>query len=417
MTRLVLIFIAIKLLNAWQLQAQTPGVIYFTYVPAWNSSDNLTGMVEGVAPEEYKVAVYIYVISGWWTKPTFADPLTDINPDGSWECDITTGGLDPQATMIIAFLVPEGYFPPQGNGQAELPALLFQYPYAFEIRESEDRQLNFSGLRWRVKHSEFPVGPGPNYFSDQENDLWVDEINDELHLAIHNRGSNWYCTEVIADTSFGYGRYTFYVNSRFDLFDPNIIVGLFTWDDGAQAQHYREIDIELGRWGDPENENSQYVVQPFYHSGNMWRFNCDLAQQIATTHQFVWKANRLTFESHFGHSLEPADGSDIIAGWEYSGEDIPPPGNENIRINFWLMNGEPPLNSANAELVISQFRYSPPGDLSGDGQVDATDVSLACQQILGLANLSQTQFAMADVNNDNKISIEDIVRMLEHLAR
>ena len=94
--------------------------IEFTNVPPLGSFSNLQGQVRYVNPNEFKVAVYIYV-SGWWTKPTFASPLTNIRNDGSFTTDITTGGFDQTATRIIAYLVPNGYNPPAMSGGRELP--------------------------------------------------------------------------------------------------------------------------------------------------------------------------------------------------------------------------------------------------------------------------------------------------------
>ena len=88
-------------------------VIEFAYVPPYGSFENLKGQIWHVWPSDYKVAVYIYVIGRWWTKPYWSWPLTTINPDGSWTCDITTGGVDQRATNIVAFLVPNGYDPPE----------------------------------------------------------------------------------------------------------------------------------------------------------------------------------------------------------------------------------------------------------------------------------------------------------------
>lgn len=67
-------------------------VIEFTYAPPYGSFQNLEGQVWHVKPSDYKVAVYIYV-AGWWTKPYWDRPLTTIQSDGSWICDITTGGV------------------------------------------------------------------------------------------------------------------------------------------------------------------------------------------------------------------------------------------------------------------------------------------------------------------------------------
>jgi exo-beta-1,3-glucanase (GH17 family) len=98
--------------------------IEFTYVPAYGSFENLTGRVLHVWPADYKVALYIKVGGGWWTKPTFAHPLTDIRADGGWLNSIVTGGTDYNATQIAAFLVPNGYSPPQMSGGGTLPSEL-----------------------------------------------------------------------------------------------------------------------------------------------------------------------------------------------------------------------------------------------------------------------------------------------------
>jgi hypothetical protein len=72
---------------------------------------------------DYQVAVYIEV-GGWWNKPYWNRPLAPIQSDGRWQCDITTGGVDEQATRIVAFLVPKGFQPPLLSGSATLPAVL-----------------------------------------------------------------------------------------------------------------------------------------------------------------------------------------------------------------------------------------------------------------------------------------------------
>jgi hypothetical protein len=96
-----------------------------TAVPPIGSSEDLRGQVWHVAPGDYGVAVYIKVLGGWWTKPYWNDPVTPINCDGSWTCDITTGGEDAQATDIAAFLIPLTYTPPTAAWEGALPAELY----------------------------------------------------------------------------------------------------------------------------------------------------------------------------------------------------------------------------------------------------------------------------------------------------
>jgi exo-beta-1,3-glucanase (GH17 family) len=96
-----------------------------TSVPPIGSSENLRGQVWHVAPTNYGVAVYIKVLGGWWTKPFWNDPVTPIACDGSWTCDITTGGEDTQATDIAAFLIPLTYTPPAATWADTLPTELY----------------------------------------------------------------------------------------------------------------------------------------------------------------------------------------------------------------------------------------------------------------------------------------------------
>ena len=98
--------------------------IEFSDVPPYGSSADLKGRVRHVRPSDIVVAVYIKVGNGWWAKPYYATPTTPIWPDGTWTCDITTGGIDETATQIVAYLIPKSYTPPQMSGWSSLPAEL-----------------------------------------------------------------------------------------------------------------------------------------------------------------------------------------------------------------------------------------------------------------------------------------------------
>lgn len=108
--------------------ADNQGSIEFTSVPPYGSTSPLVGRVSNVDPNSYQVAVYIKVGSGWWTKPTFAAPLTTISADGSFTANITTGGSDQTATQIKAYIVPAGYKIPLMSGGSVLPTTLAAFP-------------------------------------------------------------------------------------------------------------------------------------------------------------------------------------------------------------------------------------------------------------------------------------------------
>ncbi|MCK4339511.1 MAG: T9SS type A sorting domain-containing protein [Candidatus Cloacimonetes bacterium] len=357
------VVVASTLLTTGILVSQNNGGIGFTYVPPWGSYYNLYGQVWDVTPSEYRVAVYIYLEGWWWPKPYATNPLTIIADDSTWTCDITTGGIDKYATRIIAFLVPDGYEPPQsGYSYSQwpeyLPIELYDFPYVLECRYPGNRIISFSGYNWIVKQCEETIGPGLNYFSDNTSDVWVDE-NDELHMKITYRSGKWYCSEVIADTSLGYGKHVFYVKSRVDSLDQNAVLGLFTWDECTPPEppyNYREMDIEFSRWGEAQSDtNAQYVVQPWDTPGNRHRFIID--SDTCTTHMFEWRENYIEFQSYYGCSSTPSS-NDLIESWTYTGSDIPTPGDENPRINLWLFNGVPPSDGEDIEIIIQCFEFT-----------------------------------------------------------
>jgi hypothetical protein len=244
------------------------------------------------------------------------------------------------------------------------------------------RLIEFSSYMWAVLRSDWPIGVGPNCFTGEPDNVRVDP-NGRLHLVIVQKeggGCDWYSSEVIVRKSFGYGTYVFTIKNRLD-FDEKVILGAFTWDGDAPAHHYREMDFEFGRWQDPNNDNSQFVVQPWNTPGNICRFNTDYSGPTdTTTHVMVWRPDRIRFISYYGNftsSLPPAE--NIIHTWEYTGSDIPLPGDENIRMNLWLVCGEPPANGQEVEMIIADFRHSADpcfglgGDTDGDTLCDDAD--------------------------------------------
>ena len=339
--------------NAHGASAGNP-IIEFTFVPPYGSSDNLIGRIRDVDPINYKVAVYIFVEgSGWWTKPTFAQPLTPIRSDSTWTCDITTGGNDAYATRIHAFLLPNGVNPPQAGGLTDLPASLFTISVANVSATRSPKMVVFSGYEWWVKTSAVPVGPGPNYFSDSAENIWVDSLG-QLHLKMTQRNGRWHCSEVVLRNSLGYGRYVFQLTGKIGRLDPNVVLGLFTWDN-ASAEFHREIDIEFSRWSVATDPNAQYVVQPWDRPGNRQRWVIPTALDFST-HSFIWKPDSISFLSTKGHqTAAPLDS--IIYSWNYKGPNIPTHGNENARINLWLFNGQAPTDTAEVEVIIKKFIF------------------------------------------------------------
>jgi hypothetical protein len=220
------------------------------------------------------------------------------------------------------------------------------------------RVIHFSGYDWWVKSSPARVGPGPNYFSDSTNHVWVD-AQGRLHLRISQVSTNWSCAEVVATRTFGYGSYRFELASSVNDLDPNAVLGLFTWSDDPDDAH-REIDIEGSRWGNAADvNNAQYVVQPWDMASHLLRYAVP-AGQTNSTHLFTWETNRVVFQSMRGSYSPNPSPTQLIRQWTYT-RAVPQTGDENVRINLWLYSGRPPTDRQEVECVISSFQFVPLG--------------------------------------------------------
>jgi hypothetical protein len=260
---------------------------------------------------------------------------------------------------FAAYLVPANTMPPLLQGEPQLPGNLAAMAIASHHVEASPgaRTIQFADHTWYVKTSANPVGPGPNLFSDHPEDVWVDAAG-RLHLHISLRDNRWYSSEVFSRDLFGYGRFTFQLAAHNQPLDHNVVLGLFFWDDTTTDPQHREIDIELARWGIAANANAQFVVQPWEHPANLYRFN--LAANETTTHRFDWAADYVQFTSFYGHRLLPEPGQ-ALAAWHYTGTDVPPAGLGNARINLWLLDGNPPADGQPVEVIISAFDYEAAG--------------------------------------------------------
>jgi hypothetical protein len=208
------------------------------------------------------------------------------------------------------------------------------------------RTISFAGRVWDVKSRAESVGPGPNRFSASTRSVWVDR-NGYLHLKVNYSGGKWRCAEISSQASLGYGRYSFSLGSDVSSLDPNVVLGLFTWDDDP-AYNDREIDLEFSRWSRPSAPAaSEFVVEPSYVAGHVQPVT--LKPGTRSEQRFSWSAGRVAFASSNGSP----------ASWSYSGNGVPPPGGEKVHLNLWLNKGLPPANGRPVEVVIRSFSFTP----------------------------------------------------------
>jgi hypothetical protein len=225
-----------------------------------------------------------------------------------------------------------------------LIATFWAWEEAFE--PSFERVIRFSGYEWLVKASNGLVGPGPYYFSDTSESVWVDE-NGWLHLKVREEAGRWLASEIVSVDSFGYGEYAFEVDGAATDIDRNVVLGFFTWSDDIAFAH-REIDIEISRWMDPAGLNGQCVVQPYHVPGAVVRFDLPTAETMLDL-RFAWSRDSVLCTA-------ATPGRPKLFEHRYT-SGIPQAGGENARINLWLVAGRPPANGAPVEVIVKRFDF------------------------------------------------------------
>jgi hypothetical protein len=361
--------------------------IQITNAPPFGQDGPLSGTVSNVNFNDYQVGVLLFVPGvGWFSKPTCAQLFVPIGSDGSWHSAVDSGGEgDFTATKYAAYLVPLNATASCQSGVDGLPFDLETEAVgrAFINRPNTAAYLQFSGLNWEITQNPYLLlYPGPCAFS--ANNVSVDG-NGNLHLKITDDSGTWHCAQVAtppqplmgqqASQTYGYGTYTFNLASAVDGLDPNVVFGLFTWSDdpaypgplspwtnnpGGGIPSHSELDVEFSRWGIPTGPNAQFAVQPYTNNGARYQFTMPPGYNTSTA-IIYWFPDGISFK------VQDSNGN-IIQQYSYPGP-VPPPGEnggwmglpnlQQVRLNLWLYNGQPPQNGQNAEVVLSNFSYTP----------------------------------------------------------
>ena len=335
------------LLNSCRSQAASVGPsIEFTRVPQADEGgrekhDIIEGRVPGARPGQQ---IVLYARSGtWWLQPLVSQPFTKIGPNSKWTNATHLG------TEYAALLVDPGFRPPATTNV--LPAVggaVSAVAIAKGASSPPSISLRFSGYEWRVRDA--PSSRGGMNLYDPSN-AWTD-TRGALHLRIAKVSGKWTCAEVSLTRSLGYGTYSFVVRDTSHL-EPAAVFGMFTWDYSGAEQNYREVDIEISRFGDPASKNAEYVVQPYYVPANVARFTTPSG---TLTHSFHWEPGRISFRSVRGS--QAGAGTTTFAEHVFT-SGVPSHGIESIRMNLYVYgSAKIPLESG-AEVVIEKFEYLP----------------------------------------------------------
>ena len=355
----------------WQAQDTTPGERWDIDLRVMNLGEApLDGASIALVNVEWRDAADDLISYDTYTAADASAPLD------TWLDFSVTSNPAPAGAVTARLLL--GVL--QGPGDVR-PAVLYDtvtffsaaYPTIDDLQWPDfpgGRVIEFSGYSWRVKGDGY-YGPGPNSFSDDPDNVWVD-VDQRLHLTVQRESHVWYSTEVVLEEALGYGDYIFTTVGRLDMLDPQVVLGLFIWQYGAcwdpaylWWNPYNEFDIEFSRWGDPGREIGQFVAQPYDWPGNMDRFDATFGEGEITSHAFRWLHDRVECRSWRGG---PADESPatLIHSWTYAGPHIPRPEQPRVHLNLWKLEDDP---AADQEAILDRFTFIPEG---GSSAVDPT---------------------------------------------
>jgi hypothetical protein len=308
--------------------------------------DSIAGRVRGARPGQ---RIVIYARSGpWWVQPWPDQALIPIGADSIWSTSTHLG------FEYAALLVDPGYHPPPtmdvAPTQGGLVAALEIVKGVGTPQLAPTKPLHFSGYDWKVRTIASDRG-GMNNLYDPDN-AWTD-ASGALHLRIKKKADRWSCAEVIVTRSLGYGTYVLVVRDTAHL-EPAAVLSMNTYDDWAGEQHFRELDLAIGRCGDANNKkNAQYSIQPFYVPGNVALFT---EPQGTLTHSMRWESGRVYFKTVRGSSTRA--GAPVVFEHVFN-SGVPSPGQEAINFAFFVVASEKnPLQNEN-EVVIEKFEYLP----------------------------------------------------------
>jgi hypothetical protein len=113
------------------------------------------------------------------------------------------------------------------------------------------------------------------------------------------------------------------------------------------------MDVEISRWGEPQDKNGQYVIQPYVVPANTVRF---AAPSGTLTHWMDWQAGRVAFKTIRGASASVS--SNIVAEHVFT-SGVASPGNDRIQLRLYVFDTKGhPLQHA-SEVVIEKFEFRP----------------------------------------------------------
>jgi hypothetical protein len=337
-------------LNCCRQQSETAPSIEFSKIPPSAQGgrervDTIAGRVRNARPGQQIVNAH----SGpWWVQPWPDRPFISIRADSTWSTETHLGFeyaamlVEPDYRALPTMDVP----PTQGGPVVVVKIVKGTGPPQF----APTKPLKFSGYDWEVRTIASDMG-GMNNLYDPDN-AWTD-ASGALHLQIKKKAGRWACAEIFLNRGLGYGTYEVTVRDTSHL-EPAAVFSMFTFEEWANEENYRAMDLEISRFGDAASKNNaQYVIQPFYIPGNLFAFNVPSG---TLTHLMHWESGRASFKTFRGRSS--GVGARVVSEHEFT-SGVPSAGQARIRLILYVVaSNKNPLQKG-SEVVVERFEYLP----------------------------------------------------------
>ena len=323
--------------------------IEFTTIPKADAGGPATlatvsGRVRG-AKARQRVVVFARSGDIWWVQPFRSRPFTDIENDATWKNSIHLG------TEYAALLVDAGYRPPStaeslpepGGGVAAVARVTGSGTFV----APQSKTVAFSGYEWEVRQQPTDRHGMNDY---EAGNVWVDGEG-FLHLRLSQHDGRWTSADVRMTRSLGYGTYSFDVRDTSQL-DPSAAFSMYTWDSLGADQNFRELTIDVCRWGDPDNMSGQFAVQPENVPTNVFRF---AVPPGVVTYSFRWEPGRVAFNS-VRRGGTPRDR--LVAERLFTAR-VPSAGAENPHLTLLYDRSAPRPPAKDVEVVVEKFAFLP----------------------------------------------------------
>ena len=308
--------------------------------------DTISGRVRNARPKQQ---IVIYAHSGqWWVQPWPEHPFIPIKADSTWSTETHLG------FEYAALLVEPDYHPlpmtdvaPTQSGSVALVTIV---KGVGTPQFAPTGSLKFSAYNWGVRMTSSDKG-GTNNLYDPEN-AWTD-ASGALHMQIKKKSGSWSCAEIFLNRSLGYGTYSVTVRDTSHL-EPAALFSMFTFDEWASEERFREMDVEVGGRGDAANKNdARYIIQPPYIPGNLFPF---AAPSGTLTYVLRWEPGHATFRTFRGRSS--GAGAQLVSELEFTFA-IPAPGQAKLRLIFFVVASDKNPMQKPSEVVVEKFEYLP----------------------------------------------------------